>query len=435
MAHTNYIVAIDLGTSHLTGMVGVKNAQGKLTILADEVEVSTSCIQRGCVLNVNETAHRMHRLLMKLQNKLSGKFSDFVINKVYIGVGGQSLHSIEHFEMRTLNSNAVVTDEDIQSLDEQCKKFKPGKFDVLSVTPPTYYVNGKITDSPVGIPCKRIEAHYKLIVGQPSIKNYIHSCFDLLNDVQLAGIIVSPLSLAETMLGKDDKELGCVMIDFGAGTTSVVVFKRNKLVHLCVIPIGSVLITKDLTNLPFVESDAERLKIKFGSAVMVKDEENPSVFETKDGIGIREFNTVVEARAQEIVENVCNQVKLSNVDSLGAGVFLTGRASALNNLQDLVQNKLKQEVRYSTIQKEWVENEDERLGNPLYMNVISLLIKGTENCLSYVPPLILDKPPVEAVTDTGIKGGIKGKRKKDDEEQSKGGNFFERLFGPIIDFD
>jgi len=425
MAHTNYIVAIDLGTSHLVGMVGVKNEQGKLYILADEVEDSASCIQRGNILKVNDTAHRIRHLLRKLQNKLSSKLPDFIIDKVYIGTGGQSLHSVEHFEINTLNTNAVVTDEDIQKLDAQCKAYKPDNLDVLHITPPTYYADGKITDSPIDLPCKRIEAHYKLIVGQPSVKKNIVSCFDLLNDIKLAGIIVSPFSLAETMLGKDEKELGCAMIDFGAGTTSVVVYKRCKPVYLCVIPLGSDLITKDLTSLPFVEADAERLKIKYGSAMMIKDKDNPVLSDAKVAIGIREFNTVVEARIQEIVENVCAQVKLSKVDSLGAGVFLAGRASSLNNLQELVQEKLRLEVRFSTIQKEWMENDDDRMGNPLYMTAISLLIKGTENCASYVPPVELSpSPPV---------GG--DKRKKGENKKSKGGTLFERIFGQIIDID
>ena len=433
MTQSKYIVAIDLGTSHLIGMVGVKNEQGSLYIHADEIEDSASCIQRGCVFNVTDTAHRIHRLLLKLQNKLSSKLPDFQIDKVYIGVGGQSLHSVEHFEMRTINTNAVVTDEDIQKLDEQCKAYKPEMFDVLGISPPTYLVDGKTTDNPAGIPCKRIEAHYKLIVGQSSIRNYIANCFDLIKGIKLAGIIVSPLSLAETMLGRDEKELGCVMIDFGAGTTSVVVYKRNKLAHLCVIPLGGDLITKDLTSLPFVESDAERMKIKYGSAMMNKEKENPA-FDAKDGIGIREFNTVVEARAQEIVENVCAQVKLSKVDTLGAGVFLAGRASALNNLQELVQEKLRQEVRFSTIGKEWMQNEDERMGNPLYMTAISLLLKGTENCVYYVPP-----PAVVSVTDgeEPVKTEKEGKKKwsKKDEGETKGGNFFQKLFDSIVDQD
>jgi len=425
MTQSKYIVAIDLGTSHLVGMVGIKNEQGKLSILADEVDDATSCIQRGNILKVNDTAHRIRHLLRKLQNKLSSKLTDSKIDKVYIGIGGQSLHSVEHFEMRTINTNAVVTDEDIQKLDEQCKAYKLDKHDVLFITPPTYYVDGKMTESPVDLPCKRIEAHYKLIVGQPSVRKHIVSCFDLFNDIKLAGIIVSPLSLAETMLGKDEKELGCAMIDFGAGTTSVVVYKRNKLVHLCVIPLGSDLITKDLTNLPFVESDAERLKVKYGSAIAIKDKENPVLSDAKVAIGLREFNTVVEARTQEIVENVYAQVKLSKVDSLGAGVLLAGGASLLNNLQELVQERLRQDVRYSTIQNEWMENEDDRMGNPLYMTAISLLIKGDENCVNHVPQVELPTPPPGG-KDKGGKGGIK---------VTKGGSLFKRIFDPIIDID
>ena len=435
MEHTNYIVAIDLGTSHLVGMVGMKNAQGNLTILADEVEDSASCIQRGCVFNVNDTAHRIHRLLLKLQNKLSSMFPALQINKVYVGVGGQSLRSVEHVEVRIINTNVVVSEEDIKKLNEQCYAYQPETLDVLGVTPPTYYVDGKITDNPVGIPCKRIEAHYKLIVGQSSIRNYIVNCFDLISDIKLAGIIVSPLSLAETMLGRDEKDLGCALIDFGAGTTSVVIYKRNKLVHLCVIPLGGDLITKDLTSLPFVEADAERLKIKYGSAILDNNKENSTMFEAKDGIGIREFNTVVEARAQEIVDNVCAQVKLSHVDSLGAGVFLAGRASALNHLQELVQEKLRQEVRFSTIGKEWMENEDERMGNPMYMSAISLLIKGNDNCLSYVPPLVLDSSSDEEETVKKDKGSKKRWRKNEDGEESKGSKFWKSLFDNIVDQD
>ena len=53
MAYTDFIAAIDLGTSHMVGMVGTKNATGALSIIAYEVENSGTCIRRGCVYNVN----------------------------------------------------------------------------------------------------------------------------------------------------------------------------------------------------------------------------------------------------------------------------------------------------------------------------------------------------------------------------------------------
>ena len=44
MAYTDFIAAIDLGTSHMVGMVGTKNATGALSIIAYEVENSGTCI-------------------------------------------------------------------------------------------------------------------------------------------------------------------------------------------------------------------------------------------------------------------------------------------------------------------------------------------------------------------------------------------------------
>jgi cell division protein FtsA len=400
-------------------MVGQKSAGGTLTILAEEVEDSASCIQRGCVYNVQDTAYRIRSLIRKLQNQID---SNYQIDKVYIGIGGQSLHSIEHIEVKTLNNNAMASEEDITALDVQCKAYRPENHDVLGISSPVYYVDGKMETNPVGVPCKRIEARYQLIVGQHSIRQNIVKCFEYVSkgtEIDLAGIIVSPLSLADAMLGKDDKDLGCALVDFGAGVTSVTVYKRNKLIYLSVIPLGGNLITKDLTNLPIVESDAERLKITYGSAIMQKDKESAVLLEGKEKIGIREINTVVEARSKEIVENVYAQVKLSKeIDSLGAGILLAGGASAMQNLQELIQERFKKDVRFSTIRREWMENEDDRMGNPLYMTAISLLIAGTENCIQYIPPKITETKPVieeEAPIDDTI-------------DEPKRGGFWGRIF-------
>ena len=100
MAYTDFIAAIDLGTSHMVGMVGTKNATGALSIIAYEVENSGTCIRRGCVYNVKETASKIRRLILKLENKLGGA----KIGQVYVGLGGQSLRSIEHTVCKVLGT-------------------------------------------------------------------------------------------------------------------------------------------------------------------------------------------------------------------------------------------------------------------------------------------------------------------------------------------
>ena len=45
MAYTDFIAAIDLGSSHMVGMVGAKGPAGTLSIIAYEVENSDTCIR------------------------------------------------------------------------------------------------------------------------------------------------------------------------------------------------------------------------------------------------------------------------------------------------------------------------------------------------------------------------------------------------------
>ena len=80
MAYTDFIAAIDLGSSHMVGMVGAKGPAGTLSIIAYEVENSDTCIRRGCVYNIKDAAGKIVRLIRKLENKLGGSR----IGKIYV---------------------------------------------------------------------------------------------------------------------------------------------------------------------------------------------------------------------------------------------------------------------------------------------------------------------------------------------------------------
>ena len=184
MTYTDFIAAIDLGSSHMVGMVGVKDASGSLSVINYEVESSSSCIRRGCVYNVKETASKIKRLILKLENKLNGA----KIGKVYIGLGGQSIRSIDHTVCKVLGTEGVVTESIIESLYQECLTYRPEMLSVLDVVSPSYYLDDRLESNPVGVSCSRIEARYKLIVGRPSLKlNVINSIAEQAN-IEVAGI-------------------------------------------------------------------------------------------------------------------------------------------------------------------------------------------------------------------------------------------------------
>lgn len=428
MAYTDFIAAIDLGTSHMVGMVGTKNAAGVLSIIAYEIENSATCIRRGCVYNVEETANKIKRLILKLENKLHGS----KIGKVYVGVGGQSLRSIEHTVLKVLGPEGVVTEEVIQSLYQECCSFRPDMLDVLAAVSPTYFLDGKPEPSPVGIPCNRIEARYKLIVGRPSLKRYIVNSISERAKVEIAGIIVSPLALANVVLTDDEKDLGCALIGFGAGVTTLTVYKNGKLVNLSVIPFGGSLITRDITNLHVVESEAERIKLTYGCATVDKDNDLAIQVSSADGLGLKEIklaelNTVIEARLKEILENVYARLEATGlVNSLGAGIVITGGGAVLKGLPETIKDRLKMEVRYSSVRKGIVEGGEMVAGNPQYAVAVGLLLQGTKNCALYIPPQPVPEPEPVVVEVEPVVEPPK-KEPKREKEKKKGPGLFGRL--------
>lgn len=428
MAYTDFIAAIDLGSSHMVGMVGTKGPSGALSILAYEVENSETCIRRGCVYNVEGTAFKIKRLIQKLETKLHGS----KIGKVYVGIGGQSLRTIDHTVPKILGAEGVVSEDIIQALSNECNDFHPDLLDVLDAVSPVYFLDDKPEPDPVGIPCSRIEARYKLVVGRPSLKRYVVNSIAERARVDIADIIVSPLALADVVLTDNEKDLGCALIGFGAGVTTLTVYKGGKLANLSVIPFGGNLITRDITSLHLVEAEAERVKLTYGNALMGTDNELTIQVSSADGMGLREIkladlNNIVEARIKEILENVYARLEATGLmNALGAGIVITGGGAALKNLPELIRDRLKMDVRYSTVRKGIVENGEMVANNPQYTSVVGILMKGTENCAVYIQPKPVEPEPVkvQAEEEPEPKKTVNPEPQKKKTEKKKGPGLF-----------
>ena len=418
---TDYIVAIDLGTSHITGIVGEKKDDGSFSVIACETEDPASCIRRGIIYNRDKTAEHVSNVLKKLERHLKGAF----IDKVYIGVNGQSLRTIDHVEVKEISDGAAVTNEDLNALKEQCKAYKPDLVDVLDIAPAVYYVDGKRDPNPVGVPCRRLEAHYKLIVGRTSIRHSISKSISDIAKVELAGIIISPLALAEALISREDKELGCALVDFGGGVTSVSVFKDGDLIHMSVIPLGGNLITRDIMSLQLTEEDAENVKKEHGSTVLKKEDEDKVIYLDTEGPGrelaVKDLNAIIEGRAKEIVENVYARInEAKDFKYLPSGIVLAGCASELKNLNDVLRDKCKVNIRPSIIRTDLVKDFDNMLGNPLFMTAVSLMLKGTATCVTF--------PEVKTPEETGKNNSGQDVDEDDDtqEDRNEGRGFFRR---------
>lgn len=418
MAYTDFIAVIDLGTSHIVGMVGRKDASGKFSILAYEKENSNNCIQRGCIYNIKETAGKINKMILLLNNKLGTP-----IDKVYVGVGGRSLRTMEHTVSRVLG-NGIVTNDTLREMDEECRKYQPEQLTVLDVVSPAYYIDNELEREPLGKNGARIEARYQLVVGRPLIRRSIENMREHLR-VGIAGIIVTPLALADLNLTYQEKTSGYALIDFGAGVTSVTMYRGGLLAGCYVIPLGSQLITRDLMTLGIPEHEGERLKRSYGNAIWEKEvNPQPVTVDLADGyhsgeLKLSDINRVVEARCRENIENVYARLDEAGMTKEpGYSLVIVGNGSVLKNLREALAERCKMSVRYATVCRDYIT--DEIANNLDYMTAAALLLKGTANC-AFVQPEIRkpEKPKKEVIEEPATVVANEPKQQPDSSPKNK----------------
>ena len=380
MAAKDFIVAIELGSSKVTGIAGRKNLDGSISVLAVVKEESSSFIRKGVVYNIDKTALCISSIIKKLTNQLKTD-----ITQVYVGVGGQSIRSVRNVIAKDLQPGTKVTQEMIIDLMDANSAMKYPEQEILDVAQQEYRVDSQYQTDPVGIQCSHIEGNFLNILQRNTFYKNLNKCFDTIN-VNVAEMYISPIALADSVLTEAEKRSGCALVDLGADTTTVSVYSKNILRHLAVIPLGSNNITKDIASLQMEEADAEKMKLKYASAYTENadiDNDLQLPIDSDRSVDLRKFVEIVESRLEEIVANVWYQVPAEYSDKLLGGIILTGGGSNLKNIDKAFTNHThidKIRIAKFVTQTVTASNADINAKNGMMNTILGLLIKGDRNC-------------------------------------------------------
>ncbi len=375
-----FIVAIELGSSKITGIAGKKNLDGSISILAVVQEDSTSCIRKGVVYNIDKTVMCLTNIIKKLETTLKSK-----ISQVYVGVGGQSIRSMKNVIVKEMETETVVTHEMVNELMDNNRNMSYPEQEILDAATQEYKVDQQYQLDPVGIQCSRLEGNFLNILWRKSFYRNLNKCFDQAG-IAIAEMYLAPLAMADSVLTETEKRAGCVLVDLGADTTTVSVYYKNILRHLAVIPLGSNNITKDIATLQMEETDAERMKLKYGSAYTDNSDIDNSLSLSIDqdrSIMSRDFINIVEGRLQEIIENVWFQVPNEYIDKLLGGIIITGGGSNMRNIESAFRNHTHiDKIRVARFITTTVHASQMEITahNGMMNTVLGLLEKGDMNC-------------------------------------------------------
>ncbi|MBQ9665176.1 MAG: cell division protein FtsA [Bacteroidaceae bacterium] len=380
----DFIVAIELGSSKISGIAG-KKKDGTMQILAYAEEKTAGCVKRGVVYNIEKTYQSVNSIISKLESVLKTK-----VTRAYVGLGGQSVRSYKCVIKRNLLTQSYITNEAIDAIRQESYEIPFSDYEVLENYPQEFVVDSSSIADPVGVMGTNIEGEFLDVIAKHNLRANIETVFANSN-VDIVEELISPLQLANNVLTDAEKRSGCALVDLGADTTTLVVYKNNIVRYLVTIPLGCNNINKDLSTLPIDEAETEDLKLKYGDAcqdVDAAEESDSQMYTTTDGrqIDISLIKNVIEARMGEIIANVSTQIVNSNYSGkLLAGIVLTGGGSNMKHIVKAFVNTTKiDKVRIAKNVNQMVVKTSNASGiildNGQANTIVSLLLAGTVPC-------------------------------------------------------
>jgi cell division protein FtsA len=362
------IVGIDVGSSKVCTLVGEVDDERDVRVIGVGL-VPSRGVRKGVVVNVADATAAIAASVEKAE-----RTSGYQIERAYVGLSGTHVSS--------LNSRGVVgisrreqgiTVEDVDRvLDAAHAIAVPHNQEVVHVVPRGYIVDGQdgVRD-PIGMHGFRLEVEAHIVVGSStSIQNLV-KCVEAAG-VEVDELVLASIAAGDAVLAETEREMGVVLADIGAGTTDVAIFIDGTVWHTVTLGVGGEYITGDIAiGLRLPPDVAEQLKVQHGHAcaaqVPPEARVNVSAFggETRQALPRWKLAEIIEARVEEILSMIQQEIKRSGYDGLlPAGVVLCGGTAQLPGIQELGRDVLDLPVRVGAPQE--IHGLVDRIANPAH---------------------------------------------------------------------
>ncbi|MFV0555960.1 MAG: cell division protein FtsA [Lactovum sp.] len=366
MAKNGLYTGIDIGTNTIKVLVA-EYISGETNIIGNG-NAKSEGLSKGIIVDIEKTAMSIRKAVNAAQEK-----AGIVIDTLNVAIPANQLQIEPCQGMISVStgSKEIMDNDVLEVVSNSLMRGLVPEREIIAVEPKEFIVDGfsEISD-PRGMLGVRLEMKGVLYTGP---KTLIHN---VIRAVERAGftvgnIIVPSLSLSRNVLSEQEREFGTIVIDLGAGQTTVTAVKDNAIQYVNWRPEGGDYITKDISDILNTSiKSAEDIKLNYGEAST--ERASKEEFFLVDMVGkadpeqVSEYylSQIVEARVVQIFEKVRQDLEQNRMMDYPGGVVLLGGAAAMPGIVEVATRIFEQNVRL------YVPTEV-GLRNPAYSQVIS----------------------------------------------------------------
>lgn len=358
MMEERYIAAVDLGSSKIA--LTVSKVTGEDVQILFYKEVPSSGIRNSSIYNHKKVLDPLSALVGEAESELGMKIMQTVVGLPKCDIIQQTRQASA---IRT-NPDDNITRQEIDMLkslaQEDCPLNDPEKDELYGAVAQSFSSDDDfqvVEEDIIGMISERIEGNFRLFIGKKSAVKNIDKVFNSLG-IAIARKYFIPGTLGRALLTEDEMDSGVALIDLGAGSTSVTIYKDKILRYYSSIPFGGKTISNDIrSECTISETLAENIKRGFGACMpdrltSLSDKiiqiESEMSYERKQ-IPVKYLSEIITARVTEIVNAILYYIDRSGyADSLRSGVVITGGGANLINIANLIRSLSGYTVRTGT---------------------------------------------------------------------------------------
>jgi len=385
LSNSDIITGLDIGTSKVAAVIAEINENNQVEVLGVGHTPSKG-LRNGNIINLDTTTESIKKAIASAEMMAGTK-----VKSVFVGIAGEHIRGINSKSTVIIpgrkNNPQIrqISSADVERAIKQAKAIEtPSDRKVLISITRGFVIDDQdgVTD-PVGIFGTRLDALVHVVTGSVSaVQNLIKAVENANIDVE--SVLLQPLASSESVLYEDEKEIGVILIDIGAGTTDVIIYVDGAVWYTAVIPFGGDLITKSIAirlNTPIEKAE----DIKKESACALADAVNSNEMISVPGVGGRDAHEVPKRMLAEVIEPLVGKLFeyiRKEIESSGykgvtrAGVVITGGCAMLKSIDKLAERVFGLQTRIGYPRQ--LNGLYDRVKDPSFATCIGLVLKGAE---------------------------------------------------------
>lgn len=335
---SDIVVGLDIGTSNVRAIIGDHDENGKLRIIGVGTAPSTG-LSRGVIVNIENTMNAVSKAI-----EAAELMSGCEVHSCFVGIGGTQVESLNsNGKVSVTNKSREIGATDIKRVIECASSVSiPLDRKVIHIVPQMYTVEHSIdceekTNDPTNMIGNRLNVDVHIITATTTTMQNIITCASRAG-YSVDGIMLKTLATVESVLTDEEKQLGSILIDMGAGSTDVIVVAEGAPICTASVPIGGTIVTNDISIVRGISTEtAETIKLSNGCCWTPLVSENEEVLIQRvngraESIPRSEICQIIQPRVGEIFEmirekiysNIGNRRLSGNVVLVGGGAKMSG---------------------------------------------------------------------------------------------------------------